>query len=180
MLVALAVLGMAIGGLVAGARLLDRDLAAGAQAVARQRADQDRDQALRALLERKGPFTSETNGGFIGDAAGFSFNCGEPSPCGVSVRRAFPVPELVISHGSRRTSRPLSGVDSAHFLYLGYDTRGERWPPGLGVRDTLRAVALVGDKGDADKPIVSIPLWKDEDLRCTFDPIDGLCRAPEN
>jgi prepilin-type N-terminal cleavage/methylation domain-containing protein len=180
MLVALAVLGMAIGGLAAGARVIDRSIAAGARATERMHAAQAVDQALEAVLKGKGPFSSEEAAGFVGDAAGFSFNCGEAAPCGASVDRASPGPELVISHGSQRTAYPLAGVEAAHFLYLGYDTRGEHWPPPKGVRDTLQAVALVGGKDGADLPIVSISLWKDEDLRCTFDPIDGMCRASRN
>lgn len=176
MLAALVMIGLAVGGLTMGVRVIGHGEAAVARASGEGRALRNVQAALVGVLDVQGPFRTKDGATFSGLRDAFSFACGRPSPCGVSLSSAASGAELQVSlaSGPVRTI-DLPGSVAAHFVYVGNQTSGETWPHPPTTPDSLRSVVLVRDTDGAS--IASVHVWREQPADCAFDPVAGDCRS---
>jgi prepilin-type N-terminal cleavage/methylation domain-containing protein len=178
MLVALVVIGLAIGGMTEGLHVISRLQGSTGQALAQGRAFNGISQSLSNLFEDQGPFASSQAGLFSGDASGFSFRCARKDPCGavlIPTRDGLGM-RLAEPDGTNRTVR-LSGVPAARFTYAGTYTFGPAWPSQSRQPQTLRTVGLVAVTASGEIPLASVRLWQEQAPNCEFDAITRACRG---
>lgn len=176
-LVALFVIGLAIGGLSAGMTTIGRLQAGAARQAANARTVRAAHDRLARLLESEGPFRYAADG-FQGAADGFRFDCGaDRSGCAAWVT---PSPGGVVLHvaerGAGASTLLLPGIRSAQFTYAGTRTIGPVWPVGSAQDQALHSVSLLGQTETGAAPIASARVWIDQAVTCDFDPILGDCR----
>ncbi|HEX7761128.1 MAG TPA: prepilin-type N-terminal cleavage/methylation domain-containing protein [Caulobacteraceae bacterium] len=175
MLAALAILGLAFGGLTQGARVIGQ-LQTKAAATARTTADDRRAQAaLESLMARRGPFTSDGRGAFQGTASGFTFDC-EAGRCGVEVVKAQDRAWLVIHQGGQQQRIVLSAPNAA-FAYVDATGSSPIWPNAQARPTALTTVLLQGAGPGGSRPLAAARVWVEEPANCVFDAIAQGCRA---
>jgi hypothetical protein len=176
-LVAMLILGLAVGGLVAGSRAVASLQARAGRAAGETRELRAADRALAELLGERGPFRSDDPAGFTGEGARFSFDCGGPQRCGAALEDEGEGAFLAVAGPDGRASRLRlpRGARSARFVYGG--DRGElaAWPP-AGPRQVLRTVTLIAGDRDNGSPVATARLWLDQEPDCEYDAITLDCR----
>ena len=176
-LVALFVIGLAIGGLSAGTMSIGKLQAGASRQAAGDAIVRAAHEQLVRLLESEGPFPSAGDG-FQGTGGSFRFDCGvDKGGCGAWLT---PGPGGVILHVASRDAVPsallLPGVKSAQFTYAGTRTIGPVWPAPSPDAQALHAVDLLGQTDAGATPIASARVWIDQAVTCDFDLIIGECR----
>ena len=180
MLAALAILGLALGGMAESAHAL-RMLQTGA--ATDLSVEDGRARAMRGLervFDGQGPFRSDDPGGLAGGAAALHFDCGAAAPCTAQLTRSAGAQQLLVRdrRGWSDAVR-LPGLGEAHFVYGDQQGSSEAWPPKPGRRRTLQTVALVSNTRRITMPVVVARLWREQAATCAFDPIVGDCREPD-
>jgi len=160
MLAALVMIGLAVGGLTMGVRVIGHGEAQVARATTEGGSLRTLQAALNALLDNAGPFRTKDNATFRGAGAAFSFPCNAPKPCGADGNAA---------------RFKTAGSGPLHFEFVGSQSRNQNWPPPPPISDVLRSVVLVRDNDGA--AIASTRIWREQPADCAFDPISGDCRA---
>ncbi|HUO23363.1 MAG TPA: type II secretion system protein [Caulobacteraceae bacterium] len=186
MLVALAVVGLAIGGLTEGMRVTSRLQGQTYQAMASGRTLDRVGFGLEQLIEGRGPFPSERSDLFQGAASGFRVACGKQDPCSaaLSSQEDKVILDLEEPDGSHH-ALVLQGVQSAHFAYAGTRTFGPVWPaapssasPAPGASQTLRTISLIGTSADGeDTPLASVRVWLEQTPDCPVGAAAGSCQG---
>jgi hypothetical protein len=176
-LVALAAIGLAMGGLTAAVRVISLNQAATARTLAADRGVRDADRALTDLVADQGPFATDDTAPLHGEADGFSFDCAAPSPCAAKLSSSVHGVDLTIKgrRGGGMTAA-LPGVRHAHFVYIGERGVSAVWPFVSKDPETLRAIVLVGDSLKGETTLATAPIWREQGAGCVFDPISGGCR----
>ena len=175
-LVALATIGLAMGGLTAGVRLIGLNQASTNQGLIAGHELRAADQVFSKLLAVQGPFASDDLQPLHGAAQAFSFDCGAPKPCSAQLAGAHGVLNLMIQSQTEATLARLPDVWRAHFLYVGSRTEGTIWPPNDKDPEVLQSVVLVEDSSHGATPLAVAPVWREEGVNCVFDPVVGNCR----
>ena len=174
-LAALLMIGLAIGGLAAGVRVIGLDQTAAARHVTDGRSLYGAERALSRLFEGQGPFLSSDAAGLRADDRHFSFSCAAASPCSASLGDDGRGESLSVTgpHGADVVRLP--GATSARFAYVGSRTLGAAWPPQTQDPETLQSVVILA--GASQAPIVTARLWRQQPVSCAFDPISQNCRV---
>jgi type II secretory pathway pseudopilin PulG len=175
-LAAMAILSLAMGGLVTGAGVLARQQRAVAEQMADTEALRSAQAALERLLAPNGPFQSNHPERFSGAADHFRFDCGQTEACeAILVDNGGMALQLKTQGASRRLAlRKRTG--SAHFAYESELSVGTVWPPTPDVRQRLRVVALVDDAAAPPASLLRAQVWRQEAVACEFDAILQDCR----
>jgi prepilin-type N-terminal cleavage/methylation domain-containing protein len=175
MLVAIAIIGLAFGGLSESAKVVSMLQAgagkASADASARDTAQRD----LNRFLADTGPFLSTGAGSFIGKAGGFSFDCGNGATCQAQIQSGAGKTWLVTSVAGQPgiSVRVPAG---AQFRYVDVSGQQAIWPTAEVEPTQLHSISLI----DADAygfPIATTRLSVDERPGCVFDVVAQGCRA---
>lgn len=177
-LVALVVVGLAVGGLtLATEQILRLQAAAGHDAKAAAGASR-LSAAFSGLLDGEGPFPSEDRDGFFGDSDQFDFPCGDRTCGGELVRRSNGI-ELVLRARSGRSSVFPLGADRAlAFEYSSANGEHDAWPPTDARRpEALRSIELMRTRLGAEAPIAQARIWNEQAADCAFDTISRTCRT---
>ena len=176
MLAALVMIGLAVGGLTMGVRVIGHGEAQVAHATTEGGNLRTLQDALSTLLNNAGPFRTKDNATFQGAGSAFSFICSAPTPCSASLTKSGEEMALQVRRMDGSAAR-FGIVDSGpmHFEYVGSQSRNQNWPPPPPISDVLRSVELVRDADGA--AIASTRIWREQPADCAFDPISGDCRA---
>jgi prepilin-type N-terminal cleavage/methylation domain-containing protein len=170
MLVAIAIIGLAFGGLSESARVLGRMQSGALSAQADARARGGAQLAIERVLAGQGPFLSSGVGGFVAAPDRFNFDC-SGGRCGARIDSnsagTFLVP--LQPTGSRPAVRTAARVS------FGYaDLDGAAWPSADAPARPLRSISLVGADGF---PIATWTVSVQEPAGCVFDVVAQGCRA---
>ncbi len=172
-LAALAILGMAMGGVMTGGALLTRAQVNTDGTVARAMGLKRASVALDDLLGQAGPFRSRDSN-FTGSPQAFDFACAA-GRCGAQLEQTDGRLTLRFARASGQTEIvPLRGVDAAHFVYVGGLVSNQTWPHATARPERLRQLALLEDTDQ--KPLVQVMLAVDQPLTCAFDTVSQDCR----
>jgi len=176
-LVALAVIGMAIGGLATSMSVIGKGQA-NAQALLRE-AGQVRatHMALAKLVIPEAPFRSDDLADFVGDAEGFELRCG-PRRCSASIKHG----ELrIVDASGAALTRKLPKAAELRFRYVGSVGDNASWPPEetappAPTWQPLRAIVVESDVGQAWRPLTVVQVWSQQRYDCEFDTVIQDCR----
>lgn len=170
-LAAMLILGLAMGGLVEGARVLGR---LQTPVVATRRDDQ----ALRRAEAAVAGLMRRRVGGdqsLTGDVGGLRFTCGA-EPCSLSIDQAGPPVSLTVRRGEVAQTFPLPDAGKISLVYLAHDGRFDRWPQPDSKR-SLEGVMIVGTTAQGELPLVVARSWIEHPKACEFDMIAKGCRT---
>lgn len=176
-LAALVMIGLAVGGLTAGVRVIARGQAMTAKHIARGRDLEAVQATLASLLVGQGPFESVDQHGLQGRADQFSFDCAAARSCGASLSSEPEGERLTIRGRDGLSALRLTGVRAARFTYAGQRQISANWPPGGTEPDRLASVIVLADLGRGETPLANVRLWREQPPDCAFDPISQTCRA---
>lgn len=172
-LAALAMIGLALGGLAVSVGVLGKGQRDTNEMVADLQASRQAESLLSDALQRGAPFRSADAGSLVGDANSMVFACGEAEPCRAGLRTGAKGLSLHLETAERTRDLPLRQAGPAHFQYGGVESIGELWPPvGFG-RQALQGVSL--NRADG-APILSVRLWVEQPEQCVFDTVIQDCR----
>ncbi|HEX4712062.1 hypothetical protein [Phenylobacterium sp.] len=176
-LAAMAVLGMAIGGLTLGAQVVGSLQLSTSRSVSQLQSVRAAQAALEQMLARGAPFGSQQPDQFAGDAQGFRFACGAPQPCSAQILTAGKATQLKLGDGKTSAAGvglPLS--TPAHFIYRGAKTASTVWPPTDPTRQALRSVALLQTATQGETALIEARIWAEQSAQCAFDSVMQDCR----
>jgi hypothetical protein len=176
-LVALAIIGMAMGGLATSIVLIVRAQArtqARLSDAALQQAATDR---IEQLLIPQAPFRSDDPARLAGDERGFEVACGDQR---CSVRLEAGKLLLQGAGGPERQLRLPTGQTGSTLSYVGFNSVSARWPPlpappPAPSLEILRAV-VVNDAGGGTKPVLVAKIWTQQRYDCEYDIVIQDCR----
>lgn len=170
-LAALAILGLAIGGLGVVVSLIARQQLAAVRLHDRLADARAADRALDRLTAGADP------GDLTGDADDLSFACGQIR-CAATLRPAGRRTLLILrdrTGGERRLRLRDQGLG---FRYVGPRSAVEAWPEAAGrdeaAAEPPRAIVLRAQEGRA---LAVTRLWRREPRDCQFDAVVGACRT---
>lgn len=169
-LAAMLIIGLAMGGLFEGSRLVARMQKPTATAVAEARMLRRAENGLAALLAVRPPDDRT----LTGDAAGFTFQC-SAGQCGASLLATAPGPRLQLTRGKVSQAYPLPDVQELNLVYDARSGRFDHWPL-LGEPESLRGVAVIGKQAGGDVPIVAVSSWIEQSKTCEYDMVARACR----
>ena len=175
MLAALLMIGLAVGGLGQGLRVIGLLHGATGRTLGEERGLRAAKIGLERLLGQRGPFRS-TEVGFRGEAFAFQVDCGAPEPCGARLEAAKNGSRLFLrDRGGQERAVRLTGTGKVRFTYDGPTESLPSWPP-TGKRQTLKAVNLVRKSSEDETPLLTTRLWREQAADCAFDAISKDCR----
>ena len=176
-LAALLIIGLAIGGLTEGMRVIGLMQTAAARTAHETQGLRQAQQALGGLLDAQGPFRSDERDRFVGDVASFDFDCGTNVRCGARLVRKDGAERLLVTRrDGDKASAPLLRVSDARFSYGDGETAAPDWPPEPGRRHVLKSVTILGRSTSGEVPVATARLWVEQAPGCQFDPIAQDCR----
>lgn len=170
-LAAMLILGLAIGGLVEGSRIVGRMQT---PIVSSRR----NDQVLRAAeasvagLLRLRPGGDQT---LSGNDQGFQFTC-RTAPCGLALLSEGQRQSLVVKRGEVAQSFSLPQAGKFSLVYFARDGRFDRWPQPDSKR-VLEGVMIVETSAQGELPLVVARSWIEHPKTCEFDMIAKGCRT---
>lgn len=172
-LAALAIVGLAITGLLGGLRVIGvAQAGVGAtldQAVSIRTAGLE----LQSLLAGEGPFRSDARDGLVGEADAFSFPCGA-GRCGARLESG----RLVVEDEGVGRTVALPRTRDLRFEYVGALSADRTWPPAplpapAPAWQPLRTVLLK----DANTTVATAQVWAAQTADCEFDVVTRDCRG---
>jgi prepilin-type N-terminal cleavage/methylation domain-containing protein len=176
MLVAMLIIGLAIGGVTESTRVL---------ALIQNRATRMSDAAtsthaaeesLAALFARQGPFRSDVPTSLVGQPRRLTFPC-QGRICGAALRDVADGSALDLNlSGARVRHVMLTGLRALTFNYVDAKSTGQAWPP-ANPSDwrLLRAVSISSNAAGDPIPLAMARLWIEQPAACQ--PAE-TCRAP--
>lgn len=172
-LAALAILGLSIGGLAAGLKViangqLSTSIALGEASKVRQAGVE-----LTELLSLGAPFRSDDLGLLAGDAEHLSFPCDE-GRCSAALEGA----SLVVRRAAQptRTVRLPSKAEYV-FTYVSDGQAVDHWPVEATASRPWRTLSAVAvEDRVSHRPALIAQIWSDQAANCEFDPISRDCR----
>lgn len=178
-LAALAILGLAMGGLATSMSLITAG-----QTKARARLEQSMleraaNQRLENLLARDAPFRSDQTNHLVGDEQGFEADCGAALRCTARIDEG----RLRIRKGDGTiTALNLPDGDAPHFVYVGSYSSSAVWPPAplpppAPSWQTLGSVLIQSRSGNEEKPLVVAKVWRQQRADCEYDVVIQDCRG---
>lgn len=177
-LAALLMIGLAIGGLSAGVRVIGLHQSAALRNISYSHDFRGADLALAKLFAGQGPFVSTERSSLAGTSDRFSFPCSGTKPCEAALSETPSGARLTVQGVSGDADIPLPRVKQASFAYVSADGPRSSWPPAHGQAETLRSIIVVGEGSGVGAPLASVRLWREQPVACAFDPISQDCRVP--
>ena len=176
-LAALAIIGLAMGGLTSGLMVVGRAQSAATATLSRADGIRTANHRLTQLLAGKGPFRSDRPSAFEGDATAFSFDCGA-TRCGARIEGET---LTVIGTDGASSAVKLPINTKPGFIYGGSLGAGGVWPPAplpppAPQWQVLQYVALSDAASGRGGPIAVSRLWSQQAPTCDFDTITQDCR----
>lgn len=172
MLAALAILGLAFGGLAEGARALAQMQSRAVAVAGEATSDVTVQLRLQQVVSGAGPFFSDGRGGLRGDARRVDLQCGA-QPCSARVEERGGRFSLVTAVGARERRILLAGP--ASFSFVDQDGFAAEWPTERLRPTRLRDLLLRSDQ--AGTVLATARLWNEEPQGCVFDAIAQGCRS---
>lgn len=170
-LAAMLILGLAMGGLVEGSRIIGRMQT---PIVATRRDDQilrRAEASISGLLKRRAGGDQT----LTGDAQGFQFSCGQRL-CGLALTSDGRKLALSVRRGEVAQTFPLPHAGKISLVYLARDGRFDRWPQPDSKR-VLDGVMIVETSAQGELPLVVARSWIEHPKTCEFDMIARGCRT---
>ena len=176
-LVALAILGLAVGGLTGGLKVIGQGQLATGSKITNAVSIRTASSELHALLEGQGPFRSDAVDSFTGSARRFSFPCGS----GACTAQLTDIGLTVARDTAQPRSIPLRNADRLTFSYLGSETETAIWPsstlpPPTPQWQLLTGVVLQDGSSGETLATTSIPIQ--QAANCEYDSVIQDCRRP--
>lgn len=174
-LAALAILGLALGGLTGGLKVIALGESRAAAKVAGSFDLGTADRELAALVQGQGPFRSDEPDAFTGDARSFEFPCGsgtcgaELTDVGLTVTQPPAAPRTI----------PLSGADRLQFSYVGSQSQVPAWPaaPPSGTAQPWQVLqTILLQDAASGEPVVATRITIQQAADCQYDGIIKDCR----
>lgn len=170
-LAAMLILGLAMGGLAEGARVIGRMQTPVVAARNNDQALRRAEAGLTGLMRRR----AGGDQSLTGDGQALRFNCGAET-CGLSVDGDSAHPALRVWRGEVAQSFPLPPAGKVSLVYLARDGRFDRWPQPGPSRD-LSGVMVVETSARGEMPLVVARSWIEHPKTCEFDMIAKGCRT---
>jgi len=178
-LAAMAVVGLALGGLSLGMQVLGPSHLATSQAIAALDSARNAETRFEGLLARGAPYGSGSGAPLTGDGKALTFGCGRAKPCRAELAADGPALAFRIYDGQSDTPvQTLRAPDGARLTYGGQWTTSAIWPPADPRRQALRSIALIKAAAADAPPLIEARIWGEEPAVCAFDPVMQDCRAP--
>ncbi len=176
MLAALAIIGLAFGGLTMGVGVIGNAQSSLVAVLSHDQAVRTAQTEIEHILLRHGAYRAQDAAKFTGATDQFTFDCGGAEPCQVALEdEAKGLAVLVRRQGGVVDRAELGKVGPARFLYQGSKGQSATWPPGGTDRQALKSIVLVRDADD-QKPLFVAQAWLEQPLQCDFDVILQDCR----
>jgi hypothetical protein len=174
-LAALAILGLAVGGLTSGLKVIGVGEAATAHKVTQTISVRTAATEMAALVRGQGPFRSDDAAGLTGDVRSLSFPCGGAS-CSAKLTSTGLV--LTDASGSARTVA-LPNSAALQFSYLGSQSLVTAWPPAAPPPpapqwQVLRTIFL--SDAATGEPVLATEIVSQQTANCQYDGILRDCR----
>jgi hypothetical protein len=173
-LAALAIVGLAVGGLLAGLHVIASAEAGVGATLGQAVSARDAAGELSSLVRDRGPFRSDS-ADFAGGSQSFRFACGMVI-CGADIE-----PGRLLVHGPSGVAEvKLPGARQATFRYLGEATAVDTWPPTPRrppERPWQVLKAIVLQEADAQHPLTVTRIWAEQAANCDFDVVSRDCRG---
>jgi prepilin-type N-terminal cleavage/methylation domain-containing protein len=176
-LAAMAVIGLAAGGLSLGMQVLGAQQGNVGAIVLKMQDVRAAEAWLTRRLAEHAPFRAQAPETLSGGAEGFRFDCNAAAPCSAELKAPEGNTVLTLTGGDavRRFRLPGDG-QTARFVYTGGGHLHAAWPPTGGGGRSLASIALVQGEGHAASPILNVRIHADQPLDCAFDAVLGDCR----
>lgn len=175
-LAAMAVIGLAMGGLSLGMQVIGRLQLQASQGVVKDHEIRASQNLVDNLLLAGAPFRSHEADRFVGTGEGFRFACGAPDPCEVSLRRDGSGEQLRIQSQSGDPMEVGIGAGEARFVYQGSAGVSDIWPPQAPERQSLKAISLIRTSSSGEAILLSARLWLEQPAPCAYDTVLRDCR----
>lgn len=177
-LAALLIIGLAMGGLFEGARVLSRMQRASAEAVLAGRETKAVQAAFATFVAAPAMADAALAGKLEGGPASLVYDCPGEERCTAVIETRGGRPSLRISdgYGVARQFR-LEGPDTPNFVYISTLGRFLHWPSEHN-HGTLRSIVIVRPAGGVDLPLLSARVWIEQSRTCEYDLISRTCRTP--
>lgn len=178
-LAALAILGLAMGGLTTSMHIITRGQTKAQSRLQQAMWERAVDQQLERLLSQAAPFRSDQASRLTGDGQAFQVDCGAGQHCVARIEAAT----LTIQGGDgRSTTLRLPDGQGAHFVYVGSHSTSDTWPPAAlpppaPSWQTLSAVMIQSRLEDQDKPLAMAKVWRQQRADCEYDVVIQDCRG---
>lgn len=178
-LAALAILGLAMGGLTTSMGLITAS-----QTKARARVEQSvferaADQRLERLIARDAPFRSDQTTHLVGARSALEVDCGDGRRCAARIENDA----LIIRDGRGEETRlRLPDGEAPSFRYIGSYSASDLWPPAplpppAPAWQTLNAIAIVSKNEVGERPLVVAKIWRQQRADCEYDVVIQDCRG---
>ncbi|MDZ4370980.1 MAG: prepilin-type N-terminal cleavage/methylation domain-containing protein [Phenylobacterium sp.] len=176
-LAAMAVIGMAAGGLSLSMQVLGAQQASVGGIVLKMQDVRAAEAWLTRRLAEHAPFRAQAAERLSGGAEGFRFDCDAAAPCSAELEADAGTTVLTLTggHAVRRVRLPGDG-QTVRFVYTGGGDLQTAWPPTDGGRRSLDSIALVQGEGPGASPILGVRIHVEQTLDCVFDAVLGDCR----
>lgn len=169
-LAAMLILGLAIGGLVEGSRVIGRmqtpTVSSRRENLLLRRAEF----GLESLLKLR----AGNDQSLAGDSRGFQFACG-PRQCSLGVTSTGDKYALAVRRGEIAQTFSLPSASKISLVYLARDGRFDRWPQPDSKR-ILEGIMIVETSARGQLPLVVARSWIEHPKTCEFDMIAKGCR----
>lgn len=176
-LAAMAVIGLAAGGISLGMQVIGAQQGAVGATVLKAQEARAAEQWLERRFAEHGPFRSHQAQQFSGGADGFRFACGAAAPCDVRVVAGDDGPRLEVFRGIGATvAFRLPSDAPARFLYRGAGEAGATWPPADAARQALRSVSLLQGEAGHERVVFEVRVRTEQPADCQFDAVMQDCR----
>lgn len=176
-LTALAMVGLAMGGVAAGVQMIGRLQLSTSNVIAANQGARAAQARLEDLFRRGGPYRSHEAERFAGGRQLAQFDCAGAARCEARLESDGEGMRLrVIDAEARTHETSLAGAGDARFVYQGALSTSEVWPPLEPGRQALRAVLVVARSDAGETALVTTRLWPEQPHRCDYDPILRDCR----
>lgn len=168
MLVAMLIIGLAIGGVAESTRVLGLIQSRTVHSADAAMSTHAAEAALDALFNDHGPFPSDVATGLAGQPRRLTFPC-QGGVCRAAIRD---VPQgsaldLNLPHGAAKQVL-LTSLRRLSFNYVDAKGTGAMWPP-VNPKDwrLLRAVSITDGTGSANPPLALTRLWLEQEPGCS-------------
>ena len=178
-LAALAILGLAMGGLTTSMRIISMGQAKAQARLEQTVLERTADQRLERLLALDAPFRSDQTTHLVGNGQALEVDCGASQRCAARIENG----SLTIQGGDGvQKAYRLPEGEAPRFVYIGSYSASDIWPPAAlpppaPSWQTLGAVIVQAKSGEEDRPLVTAKVWRQQRTDCEYDVVIQDCRG---